>query len=730
MRAGIPVLLAAALVSGAASGAPFDDVDVFIGTGGVGHLYPGPKWPNGMVSPGPDTGVGNWSYCAGYQYRDTRVRGFSQIHSSGMGAAEFMDVLLQPFTGDPSDLDLWGLQDKRRERGEPGYYSCVLTNFGVRAELTASRRVAYHRYAFDRGNAHVLVDLAWGGRAWGGKWADPTRPRTLSCKPEVSPDGLWVTGCNVTEAFVKKEISYAVLFSRRPTGWRLLPARPGDGDGKRYVFDFDLKPGETLLVKAALSSVDPAAAKANLLADPEGFDFDARRADCAAAWRNVLSRAVVEADGRVRKLFATALYHSFLEPSLFCDADGRYRGADGKVHVSRGWEKHSLFSLWDTFRAQCPLFTVLMPEKVNDLVLSLVTEFDEIGRVPKHQTWGLETYCMVGDHSVPFIVDAILKGLAPGVDPKKAYAAIDRTLRSRTGRYRDFDYDAVGYFPIGSHGSPCSHSLEHELDDACAAMLARHLGDAAGEAFYAKRAKYYTKLYDAASGCFRARYEDGRWREPFDPLHYGAGGSNPNFDYTESCAYNYAFHLMHDPEGLVALHGGKEKFFAFLDGLFRQDAQWKTRKRDGDCTGLIGEFAMGNEPQHHIPYFFQYAGRGDRTAEVVREICDRLYTTEPTGICGNDDCGQMSAWYVFSAMGFYPFMPCGGDYVLGAPQVARAVVKVRGGEGKTFTIVANGLSKENKHVKAVTLNGKPLDGFVLRHKDIAAGGDLAFRMGP
>ena len=702
------------------------DVSLFIGTGGYGHLYPGPKWPNGMVSPGPDTGTGNWSYCAGYQYRDTRVRGFSQIHASGMGAAEFMDVLLQPFAGSGLAEPDWGVMDKRTERAEPGFYVCELTNHQVRVELTASRRVAYHRYTFSgKEPRHVLVDLAWGARMWGGVWADKERPRVLACSAEVSPDGTWVTGQNRTQAFATKEIAYALQFSRQPTGWRLLPAKPVDGPGKRYVFDFDLGEGEPLFVKAALSSVDAAAAKANLLADPKGFDFDARRADCAAAWADIFARAVPEGEPRTSRIFSTSLYHSFVEPSLFCDVDGRFRGADGKIRRAEGYVKYTMFSLWDTYRAQCPLFSVLRPELVRDLALSMLNEYDEIGRVAKHQTWGQEVYCMVGDHSIPFIVDSYFKGFLNDVDPKRILKALDATARQRKGRYRDFDYDRVGYFPINAHGSPCSHTLEHCLDDACVAMLARRLGDAELTAFYDRRAQFYRKLYDPASGCFRARYENGDWRTPFDPLKYGAGGSNRDFDYTESCALNYAWHLMHDPEGLIELHGGRARCLKDLDRLFARDDGWATRKRDGDCTGLIGEYAQGNEPQHHIAYYYQFLGRGDRTAEIVREICDRYYTDDPQGVCGNDDCGQMSAWHVFSVLGFYPFMPCGGEYVVGAPQLGKVTVRV--GE-KTLTVRANGISPTAKYVRSVALNGQAVDGFKLTHAQLAAGGELVFEM--
>ena len=714
------------LLAQTAIGRSSRDVNLFIGTGGYGHLYPGPKWPNGMVSPGPDTGTGSWSYCAGYQHGDTRVRGFSQIHASGMGAAEFMDVLLQPFSGSGEGDPAWGLMDKRTECAEPGYYACELTNHQVRVELTTSQRVAYHRYVFKgNGPRHVLVDLAWGARMWGGVWSDKTRPRVLACSAEVSPDGTWVTGQNKTQAFATKDIAYAVTFSRRPTGWRLLPAKPVDGPGKRYVFDFDLAEGEPLLVKAALSSVDAASAKANLLADPDGFDFDARRADCAAAWDEVFARAVPEGDSRTSRIFSTSLYHAFVEPSLFCDVDGRFRGADGKIRRAEGYTKYTMFSLWDTYRAQCPLFSVLRPELVRDLALSMLNEYDEIGRVAKHQTWGQEVYCMVGDHSIPFIVDSYFKGFLNDVDPNRILKAIDATARQRKGRYRDFDYDKVGYFPINAHGSPCSHTLEHCLDDACVAMLARRLGNAELTAFYERRAQYYRKLFDPVSGCFRARYENGDWRRPFDPLHYDAGGSNRDFDYTESCAFNYAWHLMHDPEGVIELHGGRELCLEDLNRLFLADEGWATRRRDGDCTGLIGEYAQGHEPQHHIPYYYQFLGRGDRTAEVVREICDRYYTDEPRGVCGNDDCGQMSAWHVFSVMGFYPFMPCGGEYVLGAPQLDKVTARI--GE-KTLTIRAEGISQKAKYVRSVTLNGKAVEGFKLTHDQIAAGGELVFEM--
>jgi predicted alpha-1,2-mannosidase len=700
--------------------------DPFIGTSGYGHLYPGPKWPNGMVAPGPDTGRLGWSYCGGYQYADKAIYGFSQTRISGTGAGELLDVLLQPFTGEPKEdaLGIRGLFDKREERATPGYYEVTYTNFGVTAQLTASRRVAYHRYTFSGGKpARILVDLDWGMSSWYG--SRKGKPRVVAAESELVGN-TGIRGHNRTHAWVpNRDIYYVVEFSRPFTACRELPARK-DQLAKRLILDFDLEPGESVSAKVAVSGVDAAGARGNLDADPEGFDFDARCAECRAAWNERLSRAVPHGTGLQRRLFTTSLYHASLEPSLFSDADGRVRGTNGKIYRFPDRERYTNFALWDTFRATLPLYSLLVPELVPHFVHTMMSEYDEIGRVTKFTVWGREVYVMVGDHSVPFLVDSVIDGKA-GEDGARVFKAIDATLARRTGAYKKFDYDAVGYYPIGSNGSPCSHTLEACVDDACAARLARRIGRHDRAEVYEKRARFYRNLWDPSTRMFRARHADGSWREPFDPLKYGAGGGDPNFDYTESCALNYKWHVMHDPEDLVSLLGGAEAFVRDLDVLFTEDAGWATRKRDGDCTGLIGEYAHGNEPQAHVPYFFRFAGRGDRTAEIVREICEKLYSDRPAGICGNDDCGHISSWYVFSTMGFYPFDPCGGEYVLGAPQLPAVTLSVN---GRKFEIAAAGLSREAKYVREVTRDGRPVKGFRIHRNDIRRGGKLEFSMTP
>ena len=727
------VAMACAVGAFVSAASPTGNVDPMIGTGGGGNTLPGPVWPFGMVQPGPDTAYnaargGYGSRESGYDPGSDVLMGFTQTHLSGTGCCDLQDFLLLPFTGEfpvTSSNRFTVKIDKRSERAEPGYYAVVIPASGVKAELTASRRVAYHRYTFARGGrARVLVDLQAGPIAW---WRlqekDYPRDRVTFSESAATPDGVIEAHNRVTCWNDDREIFCKIAFSRKPAAVAELPAN--GKPGKRYAVDFDLEPGGSVVAKAAVSSVDADGARANFASDPDGFDFDARRADCRAAWNRVLGVVKAEGDAYRLKLFYTALYHLYVQPNLFSDVDGRCRFTDNarkgfsKVVKSAGHDVYTTLSLWDTYRAAHPLYTILCPSRAAAFARSLLDAYAALGFMPKWQMFGGENYCMIAAPAIPVLTDAWLKGLLPDVSAKDALVAVEGTLR----RCRDGEYDKYGYIPCDDQGASVSSTLEYGLDDRCAALLAEKAGDAAKSAAYARRAGYYRNLFDAATGLMRGRYRNGDWRSPFDPYRQSPAPGERN-DYTEGGAMQYSWHVLQDPSGLAALHGGPEGFGRALAKLFADTTEVKLRT--GECSGTIGQFALGNEHDQHVPYLWRYANRPDRTAEIVRELCDRYFSDKTDGICGNDDCGQISAWYVFACLGFYPVNPVGGEYVLGAPQIPSVEIALE--NGRVFRMVAHGFSKSNRHVKAVRLNGRPLEGFILRHTDIFAGGELAFEM--
>ena len=740
-------------------GAVTQFVNPFVGTDGHGNTFPGPTWPLGMVQPGPDTFNVYWSCPNGYIWKETTVAGFSQTHLSGTGLPDLQDVAMLPFAGDISRetaaYRAWaeeafrkaqadnrgvrrrtlirGEMDKRTERAEVGYYAVTLTNWNVKVELTASKRVAYHRYTFASGkDAHVYVNLQSGPSRW---WRHAPPDRISAARSAWdAKDGILSGQTCTTSMVIDRDVSFALAFSVPPKAARRL--EPLDGwRGDRWIFDFDLPDGGSVVARVTVSTTDEEGAKRNLASDGPDFDFDTRRTACRAAWEQLLGRVAITApDDRKAQLY-TALYHAYVQPNVIADVDGAYRNGARKLEKGADFEMYSTFSLWDTFRAAHPLYTILTPGRAADFARSLIAHQQAAGRLTRWETWGRETDDMVALHSVPVIVDAILKGL-PGIDPEAAFKAIDESLADRGPLY-----DKCGYFPWQEHWRATSVTMEWCYDDWCAAVLAERLGKAERAAFYRKRADYWKNLFDPKTGYMRGKDAAGNWHEPFDPFKQRPTEDDPwtkdrpdrrTHDYVEGSALQYTWHVFHDPAGLIAAFGGKDPFYAALNRLFTLPERLPGQIMTGESTGCIGQYAHGNEPGHHVPYFFPFVGRPDRTAEIVRQICDNYYLNRPDGVVGNDDCGQMSAWLVFSCMGFYPFNPCGGDYVLGAPQVPRVEIEVErkggGGQRKFFSVIAKNLSEENKYVKSVTLNGKPFGGFVLRHADIMRGGELVFEM--
>jgi predicted alpha-1,2-mannosidase len=697
-------------------------VNPFIGCADNGHTFPGACYPFGMIQASPDTGNCTWTYCSGYMYLDEKIWGFSQTHLNGTGCPDLGDVQLQPFTGAIGRENYHSAYKKETQRAKPGYYAVTLDDFGVDVELTASPRVAFHRYTYKNpAPARLLVDLQYG--IVSGK--DALRNHILNSDVTVE-DKYTITGHNQARAWVTRHYYYVVKFDRPYAAIMQLAAQPGE-KAPRYVLDFNLKPGETLQVKVALSTVSVEGAKKNLAAEVPGWDFASVHKQTKAAWSGLLSRAVVQGTQDQKENFYTSLYHLFIQPNNIADVDGRYRGADDKVLTSPDKAYYSTLSLWDTYRAAHPLYTILAPERVNGFIATMVAHQKAQGYVPIWTLAGKENHCMIGNHSVPVIADAYLKGFR-GFDAEAAFQGIKTSLTVNHPK-SDWDvYTKFGYLPFDIvKGENVSRTLEHVYDDYCASQLAKALGQDADAASFAKRAEYYKNVFDPETKFMRGRDSKGNWRSPFDPMKLNHGGDS-GYDYTEGNAWQYTWHVQHDPEGLIRLIGGKDAFADKLSTLFKLESKVEGSGFVLDVSGLIGQYAHGNEPSHHIAYLFNFAGYPWKTQELVREIVDTEYKNKPDGLCGNDDCGQMSAWYLFSAMGFYPVNPCNDGYVFGAPQVEKVTLNLA--QGKTFTIEAKGLSKENKYVQSIALNGKPVTGIKIAHAEIVKGGTLVFEMGP
>lgn len=701
-------------------------VNPFIGTVREGFAHPGATWPGGMLQPGPDVGD-KWPVKSGYRFNDDNLAGFSQNRQMGTEWACLHDVLMLPFTGDlpksapaKEEVHLVGKMDKASESAEPGYYTVRLGNFGVKAELTVSQRVAYHRYTFEKGGlSRILVDLQSGPlSSWRGERAKP--PRVTASASRICDDGV-LTGTNVVKcALPARVVAFAVAFSRP---WKAVTELGDNGwPGKRYVFDFDLSPGESVVAKVALSTVDEKGARLNLASDPEGFDFDARRADAHRVWNKVLGRIEVDGAEERRRVFYTMLYQAFVHPSRINDVDGRVRLADGKVYKIDSPFFTGYLDTWDTFRALHPLMTVIAPRYAGHLAKTLVDDARHRGgAIPSCHIWGQSTGIMPGCHGIPIVLDALEKGLLPDCDPVEVTRLANKSLK-----WID-ELSSRGWFPTSQrNGQRVSTQLDNVTDCWCVSRAAKRYGvsdESMGKAIRA--ASSWTNIYDSATGFMRPRDEEGRWIEPFDRWQQKKDGEHP-WAFNEGGYAQWAWHVLGEPEKLIAMHGGSDKAAADLDAIFNAPEKIPGQRIGYGCTGQIGQYFHGNEPTHHMAYLYGYMGRTSRTAELVTDICTRLYRDSKDGMCGDGDSGQMAAWYVLSSLGFYQVKPVGGEYVLGAPQYPRLLLKLDG--GRKLEVVAENFSPLNRHVSMVALNGKPLSGGVITYRQIMAGGRLVFSM--
>ena len=698
-----------------------DYVNPFVGTAGHGHTYPGAVYPFGMVQLSPDNGTEGWDWSSGYHYSDSVIAGFSHTHLSGTGVGDLYDISIMPTVNETVSIKpLLSTFSHEQEKASPGYYSVLLQTSNIKAEFTTSERAGLHRYTFPASNDAIIRFDA----------------------------GFRLNNNLPTDTYIEIVNDTTLIGYKRSTGWGLdkmmyfaarlskpIQSRELYTDGNirsgsniassrssKAVLHFSTKANETILIKVGLSSATQEGAMLSLT-EIAGWDFDAARKNVENAWEKELSKINYTTDSKKdMETFYTAYYHTMLANVTFSDLKNQYFGGDGKVHTAKNFKQLSIFSLWDTFRSANPLYTITHPEMVQNLIKSFLSFYDEYGLLPVWVLNGNETNCMTGYHAIPVVTDAILKGIG-GFDVNKAYTAMKKSSMQDirgTKAYRMY-----GYLPQDSASYSVTISLEYAYDDWCIAQVAKKLNRTADYDYYTKRSMAYKKLFNPSTGFMQGKNSDGSWVPNFDPYH--SDHFQRNAIYIEGNAWQHSWFAPHDIQGLINLHGGKQAFTTKLDSLFTLNSNLHGANVSMDISGLIGQYAQGNEPSHHIPFMYNYAGQPWKTQYWVREIMDSLYNNTPLGLCGNEDCGQMSAWYVFAAVGLYPCNPSSGEYVFNSPLMNEATINV--GKGKYFTIKAINNSKENKYIQSIKLNGKKYDRIFITHAQLQQGGTLEFEMG-
>lgn len=701
-------------------------VSPFIGTSGHGHTFPGACLPFGMVQLSPDTDVEGWDWCSGYHASDRSIMGFSHTHLSGTGAPDLGDILIMPETGEakfePGDKKIPGQGYHSRfshtsEVAKPGYYAVKLEDCNVYAEMTTSLRVGFHRYTFQSGSKSGLIfDLGHG-----------IGDKPLKTFMKVVNDST-IVGYRTSTGFIKRHTVFFCAKFSKPiqqiasfSDGRRGNEKSVEGKVAKAVLYFDITSGEKLLVKVGLSTVSEANAMKNIEFEVPHWNFDKTVAEAAQVWEKELSKIEIETKNAEQKAtFYTAFYHSMVCPNLISDVDGSFQGWDGNPHQDKGRNYYTNFSLWDTYRALHPLLSLLYPEKNLEFVNSMLERYKQIGSLPMIEYGINETYCMIGYHSIPVISQAILQD-QHGFDYGLAFKAMKATAMSDT---LGLVYlKKMGYIPSELESNSVSKLLEYAYDDWCIAQVAQKLGKMDDYVYFKGRAQNFKNQFDKSTGFMRGRLADGNWRKPFDPKGATVLG---NGDFTEGNSWQYSFYVPQDVTGLIKLMGGDEQFCEKLDSLFSTKSD-KGGPGVVDITGLIGQYAHGNEPSHHTAYLYNFAGQPWKTQQTVNTIKGTLYNSGRDGLCGNDDCGQMSAWQVFSSLGFYPVTPGIGYYVIGTPSFKS--VRLNLPDGKIFTITALEVSGTNYYIQSAKLNGKSYSKSFILEKDILKGGTLGFRMG-
>ena len=704
-------------------GGPIDYVDPIIGTGGHGHTFIGASVPFGAIQPGPNNIYKGWDWSSGYHISDPIIKGFSHQHLSGTGCTDLGDILIMPYTGkiktmqgtdDNPDQGYISRYDRDTQIARPNYYAVRLADYDVRVELSATERVAIHRYTYPAKEGHIIIDLENGNN-------DRATDTYIT-----KIDNNTIGGYRYSSGWAHDQRVFFVLTADQSFDDLTLYHKDdklakskGKGLSMKAVISYS-NLSKPVMLKVGISPVSIENAKINISTEMPGWDFEQVVEQCAGKWNKELGTIAAESKSpEVMQIFYTALYHTMIAPVLFNDSNGQYRGTDKTVYKNPGFDNYSIFSLWDTYRAEHPLLTIIQPQRVNDMVQSMLAIYKQQGILPVWHLLGNETWTMVGYHAVPVVADAYLKGF-DGFDPEEAFAAMKNTaMNDRAGvKY----IKEKGYIPADKEVESVAKALEYAIDDSCIALMAKKLGKKEDYEYFAKRAKYYERYFDEKTDFMRGVTSEGKWREPFDPI----ASRHRDDDYCEGNAWQYNWLVPHDPEGLISLFGSEAAFISKLDTMFTMSS----KLGDGassDISGLIGQYAHGNEPSHHIAYLYAYAGQQWKTAKYVRRIMKDLYKDDPDGLCGNEDCGQMSAWYILSAMGFYQVHPASGIYVLGSPALDRSEIHIPG-SNNTFIIAANNNSDSNVYIESVKFNGKPYTKSYITHEMIISGGLLELEM--
>ncbi len=732
---------------------PADFVNPFIGTKDMGHTFPGAAVPFGMVQLSPETDTTMYSYgkgynpdvyryCSGYQYDDKTIVGFSHTHFNGTGHSDLGDFLIMPMVGnlklnpgtsDSPDSGYRSRYSHQTEEAHPGYYKVRLDDYNITTELTATERVGFHKYTFPKSDSsYIILDLTSGIYNYDGK--------IIWSSVRVENDTL-VTGYRQTNGWARTRLLFFAMTFSKPIQsyglinkeemiykgfWRKFNENNNfpERAGHKIVchFDFSTENGEVVLIKFALSAVSTNNAIENLKAEIPDWDFGKVVSDAKTKWDNELSKIIIEADEDRKVNFYTSMYHSFLSPIIYNDVNGEYRGLDQNIYKAKEFTNYTIFSLWDTYRALHPLYTIIQQKRTNDIINSMLAHYEQSVHkiLPIWSHYSNENWCMIGYHAVPVIVDAYMKGIR-NYNIQKAFDAV-----ISSSNYELYDgiayYKKYGFVPEDLNSNSASKTLEYAFDDWTIYKFAESLGEKKIAEEYFRRAQSYKNLFDMNSKFIRAKSSDGKFKEPFDAL------STDNQGYIEGNAWNYSLYVPHDVKGFINLLGSKEKLVSWIDSLFTMNISEESfaNSEDINRAGIIGNYVHGNEPSHQVPYMYCYAGAPWKTQERIHQIVNSMYKNKPDGLSGNDDCGQMSAWYIFSVLGFYPVVPGSNEYVIGSPCLKNASINLE--NGKQFKIEVENYSPENIYIKEVYLNDKILDRCYIKHQEIMDGGKLKFMM--
>ena len=710
-------------------------VNPMIGTSGHGHTFPGATVPFGMIQLSPDTYNEGWDWCSGYHYSDSSIMGFSHTHLSGTGRGELLDILLMPTTGEIKfnpgtrenpDSGYRSRFSHKNEIAKAGYYSVILDDYQIKAELSATRRAGFHRYTFSKDEpANLVIDLNHSVKT----------DLILNGKFKILNDTLIVGshqskgwGEDGEKYFVQHEVFFAIKLSQSirkasfyVDGNIIENSKEVQGKAVKANLVFDIRKKNPLLIKVGVSAVDIKGAINNVDTEIPDWDFEKVKMQASNEWNSLLNTFQVKDENTANKeTFYTSLYHACIAPYTSSDADGRYMGFDHKIHEAKNFTNVTGISLWDTFRAANPLYTLISPSKVTDIINSMLAQYDEYGLLPVWPLCNSETNCMMGYHSIPVIVDAYLKGIG-GFDTEKAFKAMKKSAMQNDfdiSYLKKYNYIPRDLAPIFS----VTRTLEYSFDDYCIAQMAKKMGKTEDYNYFLKRGKAYENVFDPSIGFMRGKDSKGNFRADFDPYN----AVNANSDFIEGNSWQYTWFVPQNIQFLINGMGGKVGFVKKLDALFSVNSKLD-KNTPMDVSGLIGQYAQGNEPSHHVAYLFNYGGAPWKTQEKVHQIMTKFYSNKPDGLCGNEDMGQMSAWYVFSALGFYPVNPADGNYVFGTPLFREVSINLP--NKKVFKIIARDLSNQNIYIQKVLLNGKEDDRGYISHQQILDGGTLEFQMG-